>query len=201
MKLLTTLLTTLSCLLVVDSVSLEAAKADQSFEDHFYREVNSSHSEIYTKTFNDPLHDFRLEIPEDWTIGEGFSNQKLDFVVIALSPEDRKEDAFIENMNVLVEDLGKPVTLEQYFMWNLVGLMQELPSFHVHEKGNVMVDGVKMAVVVYSWDLEKEKTATYQFIFVKDDKGYVITFSAEPEQFDEYRPTFDTIARSFSFND
>lgn len=198
MKPITTLLTSLT-LCFVYSHGLQAS-ADSSFDKQFYNEIKPTGQEIYTKTFSDPLHKFQMEIPDTWSIGEGFSNQKLDFVVIALSPEDQAQDPFIENMNVLVEDLGKPVTLDEYFMWNLVGLMQELPKFHMHEKTNVVVNGVKMAVLAYSWDLEKEMTATYQFIFVKDQKGYVITFSAHPSNFKDYKPTFDRIANSFTFD-
>ena len=102
-------------------------------------------------------------------------------------------------MNVLVEEIGDKISLKQYFMWNLIGLMQELPNFHVHEKVNVTVNGIKMSRIVYSWDLDSKHTATYQYIFVRGDRGYVLTFSAEPVKFPGLRKTFDAVAKSFHF--
>lgn len=183
----------------------DATKAEQlkKFDAQFYGALKTTPAveDSYTKVFKDPLHKFQVELPDNWSLGEGFSDKRLDFVLIALSPEDQQADPFIENMNILVEDLGKEVALREYFMWNLVGLMQELPNFHMHEKSNATVNGVQMQVLVYSWDLQSETTATYQFIFVKGTKGYVITFSAQPDKFEDYRPVFDRIAASFDFED
>ncbi len=179
----------------------------QSFESQFYEamankvELPSTGMAAGAVVFRDTHHGFTVEVPDNWSLEEGFSDDSLDFVVIALSPEEGEADPFIENMNILVETMGERVELRDYFMWNLVGLMEELPSFHMHHKSNALVNGIRMALIVYSWDLEKEKTATYQYIFVRGKKGYVITFSAEPKNFERYRDTFDRIAASFQFSD
>lgn len=152
-----------------------------------------------TIRFRDTHHGFSIQLPDSWELEEGFSDEHLDFVVVGVSPEEGPNDTFVENMNVLVEDVGDKISLNQYFMWNLIGLMQELPNFHVHEKVNVMVNDIKMSRIVYSWDLDKKRTATYQYIFVRGDKGYVLTFSADPGKFPGLRKTFDAVAHSFSF--
>lgn len=149
--------------------------------------------------FNDSHHGFRILIPDSWRLEEGFSDQHLDFVVIGMSPTEGPNDRFVENMNILVETLDKPTNNQEYFMWNLVGLMEELPEFQMHEKDDIEINGVAMSRIAYSWKMDTQRTFTYQFIFVKDQKGYVMTFSSEPEQFDSYRRTFDGIAASFAF--
>lgn len=206
MKKIKTFMIGLASLTVACSASLSAqvlnTETASQFDAQFYDRLDTRGAEAeHTKVFKDPLHKFQVELPDSWSLGEGFSDKRLDFVVIALSPEDQQKDPFIENMNILVEDLGKEVALKDYFMWNLVGLMQELPNFQMHEKDNALVNGVKMQVLVYSWDMDTEKTATYQFIFVKGTKGYVITFSAQPDKFEDYRPIFNRIASSFEFED
>lgn len=152
-----------------------------------------------TVTFRDAHHGFLINLPDTWQLQEGATEQGFDFVVVAMSPAENESDTFIENMNVLVEEMKKDVSQDDYFAWNLSGLIQQLPGFSLQEKSNVVVDGIKMSRVKYAWGAEKEKTVTYQYIFVHGKKGYVITFTAQPNTFDEYRETFDKIAESFKF--
>ncbi len=162
--------------------------------------IDQDYSDVQTIAFQDKVNGFEIRLPDSWELEEGFSDDYLDFVIVGVSPEEGPNDNFIENMNVLVEEIGDAVTLEEYFMWNLVGLVEELPNFKMHEKVNVEVNGIKMARVVYSWDLDHQNTATYQYIFVKGSKGYVITFSADPKKFQQMRRTFDAVATSFNFS-
>ena len=171
-----------------DSQFVETKLISQAFKDEA------------TIRFRDRHHGFSIQLPDTWELEEGFSDAYLDFVVVGVSPEEGPKDEFIENMNVLVEDVGNKVTLNDYLMWNLVGLMKELPRFHIHEKVVVEVNNMKMARVIYSWDLDQQRTVTYQYIFVRNNKGYVMTFSAEPKKFTEIQKTFDAIATSFQFD-
>jgi len=164
-------------------------------------EVRAEFRNIATMKFRDRHHGFSVQLPDDWELEEGFSDKYLDFVIVGVSPEEGANDPFIENMNVLVEEIGDEMSIQQYFMWNLAGLMQELPQFQVHEKINVTVNGIPMARIVYSWNLDNKRTVTYQYIFVRGDQGYVLTFSSEPNKFNRLRGMFDAVAKSFEFEE
>lgn len=151
--------------------------------------------------FSNAFHKFSVEFPDTWELEQGFSSEGLDFVVVALSPSEGEGDKFIENMNILVEELTEAVPLDQYFDWNLRGLKQELPGFTVKDQSKVEIDGVPMVRIAYTWTVDDSETSTYQYIFVKENKGFVLTFSSNPEKFEQYRPTFDKIARSFDFEE
>jgi hypothetical protein len=198
---LTTMLTLCTALVATTAYSADNLTPnpfnEQSLVDRV--EIVEDFSDIDTISFKDRLHGFEVKLPDEWELEQGFSDKNLDFVIVGVSPSDGPNDRFIENMNVLVEEIGNDVNLEEYFMWNLIGLVQELPNFRMLEKANVEVNGIQMARVVYSWDLDHQKTATYQYIFVKENKGYVITFSAEPKKFTAMRRTFDAVATSFEF--
>jgi hypothetical protein len=154
-----------------------------------------------TIAFRDAQHGFTLQIPDTWEMKEGFSEASLDFVLIATSPMQGEKDPFIENMNVLVEDIKneKMYNLENYLLWNLVGLMEELPKFVLQDKADVEINGIKMARLTYQWEMNGVKTITYQYIFTHLKKGYVMTFSAQPEEFKANQPVFDQIAKSMKF--
>lgn len=150
--------------------------------------------------FQDAQYRFAVEVPDTWDIQEGYAEQNLDFVMIAMSPEEGPRDRFIENMNILVDSIGHPMSSKDYFNQNLRGVMQDLPNIELREQSQVTVNGVPMHKAVYTWSGDASRITTYQFIFVRADKGYVITFTTEPGSFQRFRPVFDDIVKSFAFN-
>lgn len=141
---------------------------------------------------------FTVDVPSTWKQQQGMVQEGIEFVVIALSPAEDAKDAFFENVNILVEKLDKEYTLDEYYNANLQGLTQNIVNFNLVEQKNVDINAVPAMRIEYTWG-DSSKVTTYQFIFVKGDKGFVVTFTATPDTFAKYQPVFDKIANSLKF--
>lgn len=181
---------------VVSEESQEMLKTPESSTEQKAETQMSADAEMTTIKID--KYGFNVDVPSTWKQQQGMVQEGIEFVVIALSPAEDAKDAFFENVNILVEKLDKEYTLDEYYNANLQGLTQNIVNFNLVEQKNVDLNGVPAMRIEYTWG-DSSKVTTYQFIFVKGDKGFVVTFTATPDTFAKYQPIFDKIANSLKF--
>jgi hypothetical protein len=150
-----------------------------------------------SQTYTNKDKGYSIVFPKNWEMKEKFMG--LD--VFALSPLEGDKDLFRENVNIITEDLTKPMSLDDYYSMGLVNLKTLLTDFKEVESGNIDVNGIPMKWIVYDHRMGEVKARVLQFIAVKDRRAYVVTFSAMPDDFAKYRPAFEQIAKTYKFNE
>jgi hypothetical protein len=136
---------------------------------------------------------FSLDLPGDWEIREKF----FATAVMAVRPGSSPE--FKESINVTTEDLPEARSLGEYMALTLQKMPQALKGFQVLEKGVSYLGGRESRWMVFSHTMGRRQLKVISYTLVKASRAYLITCTSTPEKFDEYRPLFETIAGSLTF--
>ena len=138
---------------------------------------------------------FSIQFPADWERIAG--PQAMGAAILALSPPEGQEDQYRENVNVFTDDAPAEKNLEEYFQETMAGAHKLLTDLVEYEKDQVTLGGVPARRIVISHRLGQVSVKAIEYVLVKGKRGYAITCSAAPEQFDKYKPTFEEIAKGF----
>jgi hypothetical protein len=136
---------------------------------------------------------FAIDFPGKWQTKENFMGTS----VISLSPLESARDRFADNVNVVVEDLGQPITLATYTKASLTNLPRFLNQFKVVEKKTVQLGGHEATRLVYEHAQGDYKLRALVYMLVEDTKGYVVTCTAERTSYAKFQPQFEQISQTF----
>ncbi|MGB2754571.1 MAG: hypothetical protein WBD75_10330 [Phycisphaerae bacterium] len=138
---------------------------------------------------------FSIRFPAEWEQKENV----MGSVVIALSPAEGADDAFRENVNVVVEALPSPMTLDEYFNLSMANLRKLLTEARQPEIADARIGGEAAKQVVYQTTMGQIRVKSMLYVAVKGQRGYAVTCSATPDSFDAYKARFEEIAGTFRF--
>jgi hypothetical protein len=155
----------------------------------------SSCSEKDPDRYYNDKDDFSIKFPKEWENKEGF----MGTAVISLSLKEGNADQFRENVNVVVEQLPREMSLDEYVDASIPNLAKVITDFRENEKGITTINDHDARWLVYSGRMGMINLKCIQYYMVDGKRGYVITCSATSESYDNYRRTFDDVATSFEF--
>lgn len=155
--------------------------------------ASDSHYTVYeNKEFN-----FSLLYPSDWTYFEDMMGTAFS----VLPAFEHEEQLFVENMNVVVGDLGnlRP-TLEDYHLLSLAQLKLQIENFELVSAEDAVLAGHSSKLIVFTGTIEELQLQWMLGYFLADGRAYVLTFTAEQDKFDSYLPVGISIFDSFELN-
>jgi serine/threonine-protein kinase len=138
---------------------------------------------------------YSIEFPPEWEVMKGVMGTD----VIALSPTKDPEDLFRENVNVIYAQLESPITREEYYSLNLRSLAQLLVDFDLEKSEDVKFGDVEAKKIIFTHTMGVVNAKVLQYLILDGDKAYVMTFTADPLDFDKILPTFEQVANSFKY--
>jgi hypothetical protein len=131
---------------------------------------------------------FSIRFPGGWRVEE-----LEDCTVIA---HDKVLDKFRENVVVTSEELQEGTTLAGFFSKSRARLKEELPEYRELSTGELTAGAkAKWVTCTQKGILGPLKVQVY--CLVKGRHAYCITCTAELNGFDNYKSTFEKIAKSF----
>jgi hypothetical protein len=147
--------------------------------------------------------DFSIGLPRGWEESQFDVGESIKFQAI-----DRSDQAanleFAPNLNVIAEPLPFALSLDDYIQANLSQLETQLQGLTnlVHQRVTLPVGPTER--IEYRFDLGTEEGEAFdvsvvQYVFILNTTGYILTFETAPPQFDQYRQTFEQMARTFRF--
>ena len=157
--------------------------------------IVSGCSSKQAERYNNSKDDFSIKFPKEWENKEGFMGTD----VISLSPRENAADQFRENVNVVVEKIPDGMSLNDYFDTNLPKLSKVIRDFQQVETGNTIINDNVAEWLIYTGSIGTINLKSKQYYIVHDNKGYVITCSATPGTYDNFKNVFDEIVQSFQF--
>lgn len=151
-------------------------------------------------TYKNPTYRIRIQYPSDW---EKLEFNQRNIVVIFRSPPENSSDTKLENLLIQVGNLpSQNITLDEIASANINALNQSLIDFELIELNATTLSGNNPAhKVVYTNREGKDERKTMHILSIKDDKVYLITYTAEASRYDRYLPTIQKMIDSFRIGD
>lgn len=138
---------------------------------------------------------YQIKFPSDWEVMKGVMGTD----VVALAPIKDPEDLFRENANIIYAKLDLPLNREEYYAYNLKSLSQLLVDFDLENSEDIKIDGMEAKKIIFTHTMGVVNAKVLQYLILDGDKAYVMTFTADPLDFDKYRESFENIGNSFKF--
>lgn len=145
-------------------------------------------------TYTDNVNKFTMNYPKEWT------KKEVGNAVAFLSPREDDKDLFQENVNIMLQDLsGQPVTLEQYTELTKKQIADNSGAGAILSQSSTTIGGQKAVEMVYNLNFQGRTLKIKQYWFIKGNKAFLFTYTAEPSQFSKYEETATSVINSFSF--
>ena len=140
--------------------------------------------------------DYGIEIayPTTWQ-----TKTRDDFLIsgiILLSPLEDSQDIFQERVSVFVENLVSNTSLSQYTAESIAEIKQ-LSDPNISKVKKSVLGNYEARSVVYEGEDRGLSVKKMQIWTVFDNKAYTITYTAQPDRFENYLPIVKQIITSF----
>ena len=138
--------------------------------------------------------DYEIAYPDKW------EEKEISGTVLFLTEKESDDDTFQENVNVLIQNLSsQPMSLDQYTALSnqqIIGAFGESALLSLTRNE---LSGTPAHEVIYTMIYRGKNLKLKGFWLIKDDKAYVLTYTAEPNRYDEYVDVATKIMTSFKF--
>ncbi|MBS3067348.1 hypothetical protein J4450_01485 [Candidatus Micrarchaeota archaeon] len=152
--------------------------------------VETNDSIIYTN------YGFTVTYPKNWELIETNTSAKI---VIVATFED-ENDSFRENIAIGIEDLTTNVQVQDYAIKNIEDIEKKL-GIKSEGEDTVEINGIVSYKVIFSPRTKNEiSIKQMQVYMLKDNTAYILTFTSEEKNFDNYMNKVDEIINSFTIN-
>ncbi|BAZ46504.1 TPR repeat-containing serine/threonine protein kinase [Chondrocystis sp. NIES-4102] len=155
---------------------------------------NQHEPELNLSLYENSDQGFKINYPEAWE-----QENRDDFFatgVVFFSPLENNQDTFKEQVSVSVEVLPRNMSLAEYTNES-IALIKKLSDKDVSATQATTLGKYKAQQVVYRGEENGNPVKRMQTWSIKNNQAYVITYTAQPESYDNYLPTVEEIIASF----
>ncbi len=138
---------------------------------------------------------FSISFPTTWTRGE----HSYGVVVFGASPAEKPGDPFRENISVVVKSVSRDMNGSDLTDLQTLAALAGVSGATILEKGKATLDGRQACWHVKSFTSNGVKMRNLQHFTAKSKLFFIITCTAPEETFDNYRPTFEAVVKTFQF--
>ena len=137
---------------------------------------------------------YAIKYPGTWTISNAADTKQF---TLAAPPDSGVADNFVENLNMVINELTSPYNAQQYAEFSKSYLPQKIKNFTVLEnsKGNLGKDSWYM---VFKGMQFGKRLQWKQYYIVKGSKVHILTFTAEAIRYKQYIKTVNTMMNSYT---
>ncbi len=154
----------------------------------------TSEPEIQLSLYENINQGFKVDYPQVWS-----KQNRDDFFatgVVFFSPLEDDSDKFKERVSVLVENLSSDMSLAQYTDESIAEI-ERLSDPNVGQAREINLGAEEARQVVYSGHENGKPVKRMQTWSVKNERAYIITYTARPDSYDQYLPTIEKMIKSF----
>jgi len=145
-------------------------------------------------TYTNSLNKFNLRYPELW------QNQTGVNAVAFLSPKESDQDAFQENVNLMLQDLTQqPMDLNQYTELTRQQVAQFAGNEAIVSLKDATIGGQPCKEFIFTMAYNGRDLKLKQYWFIKGQTAYLFTYTAETTQYASYESMATDLMKSFSF--
>ncbi len=145
-------------------------------------------------SYENSNYGIKVERPQNWSIQE-----EDDFVnpgIIFLSPEENNADNFQEKVKFSVEKLSTPLSLNEY----TEQAVREIASSNsiIEQPKNITLANREGRKVIYQGKNGRKRLEVWM---IKNQKAYIVTYTAEADKFKKFFKQADNIIQSLEISD
>jgi predicted DNA binding protein len=138
---------------------------------------------------------YKVQYPSDWRID---TSKRMGTDVVISSPKENDDDKFVENVNVIVQNLnGQSIDLDKYSHASEEQIKTLATDGKIYESQKITRGEIEHYKIIFTMTQGIFKLRIEQYYFMKNDKAFVITFSAESDKFDKFQVVGEEILNSF----
>jgi hypothetical protein len=130
----------------------------------------------------------------------GWEQRVLATGPIALSQPQFPGDTFRENVNVVHEQLPSMMNSMQYAMASLPAMTTQLQAFAIIEQGQVIPGNPTSGYYIVYQHTMNQRLQAIAYFQTGVTRGYVVTCTALPHTFEQFRAIFAQVAMTFMYN-
>lgn len=139
--------------------------------------------------------EFSVSYPREWELVQS-GQMGTSFILFA--KQSSAQDQFRENVNLLIQNLaGMKIDLDKYVEISEGQIKTMITNGNIIESKRIVENGSSFHKEIYTGDQGVLKLKFEQYYWVKKEKAYVLTFTAEVNQFDNYKGIGEEILKSF----
>jgi hypothetical protein len=157
------------------------------------------------KKDNGPTLDFDITVPSDWKY---YILTDGNVVYYAQSPLKTYSDTVTEDL-VITKDKAKDITLSSFYTTYVTSLAENDTTYHPISAIDTTVNGEDAIKLTHLQTIYAINTSTgdtvhlnaklQKYFMMNNNFGYVASFNALTDTFDEYKKIFDDIIATFIF--
>ncbi len=127
-----------------------------------------------------------ISVPSGWIAH--YTDSTMVFILYSPVEEN---DTFQENINVTTEKLPLKYSVQGYMSEAVKSLKTVYTDLQIIES--------KDNYHIFSGKVNNTLLKQMQFVYIKDNTAYVVTYTATPDSFDRYVKTFNEIQKTFKY--
>lgn len=137
--------------------------------------------------------------PQNWTID---TSKTMGSSFILFAPIEGPNDAFKENVNLLVQDFtDKNITLTHYVQHSENQIKTMIKNASILESRRIHAPEGEFHSITFTGQQGMSDLRFEQRYYLRNNKSYVLTFTYERDKIAEYRRVGDLLLSSFKFTD
>lgn len=149
------------------------------------------------KTFT--TKSYSVQYPKNWEFSSDKINKNFSTFMIK-SPLENTLDTFQENINLAFEDLSKynsKIDLDIYIVSAKANILKMLPDIKILTENKGILSKYDSYNIEYTGTYESYKLKWRQVIILKNKKVYILSYTANEDNFNDFYNITDDIIKSF----
>jgi len=152
------------------------------------------------ENYNNAVYGIAIKYPANWEY-TGTPDRITGNVVKFISPKESATDSYLENVNLIIQDLPENRReLEQFTNFYLDEIQQSDPNTKILEQGKTQLTNRPAYQVIYTLEEEGVKIQRLQVWMVKNNKAYIMTYTADIAKYSKYLQTAQAMINSLEIN-
>ena len=138
--------------------------------------------------------DYSIAFSKEW---ENAPNKNPTIDLFITAQPDGKTDRFSENINVLIQNVGDTMNLEQFEKLTKSQLGTMVPGSELTSSKITKKNGTDCLQMEYKAPMNGLDLQFVQDVYMKNSKVYILTFSAEQASYQAYKSMAQKVLNTF----
>lgn len=153
-----------------------------------------------SQTYINEKNGYTIKLPLSWNINNQFINDRVD--VTALSPIE-PGDQVRENVNTVAYNINSD-SLDEFYKLAKASLTKSMEDWILVSEGELVTDDnatrILYLINTHPNSMSKKTMMDVVYFYYRPGKGIILTCTAVPETFSQYKSIFEQIALSFAWS-
>jgi hypothetical protein len=158
------------------------------------------------KNYTNEKYGYELRYPLGWEIIEKNTLMDKVFIIEIKSPQEDNSDLYRENFNLIVTNISdEPITLQELTELSISEIDKSIINGEIIDSIDYSINGNPAYKLIYTTDFfpgaEKYRLQQMAVWTIKNEKTYLITYTAEENKYSNFLEIIQGIIDSFKFTE